>query len=128
MYENDKNLTNLTGRIREHELKLNHIEICNLNQNSLRDQDSSHESTSDGKKFKEISNFKKPSQFDSISNSSNTSSNVRISNAKNSSSMPYYTGENAIVNKLNLLSDKIHKMEEKLKNSQIHPERNLPKI
>jgi hypothetical protein len=42
--------------------------------------------------------------------------------------MPYYTGENAIVNKVNLLSEKIHKIEEKLKNYQIYPERNLPKI
>ena len=128
MCENDEKLTNLTGRIREHELKLNQMEICTLNQNSFRDSDSGQENSNDVRKFKEISNFKKPSQFDPISASLNTS-NVKISHIKNASSMPYSTGDNAIVNKLNFLSEKIHKIEEKLKNSPVHPsEKNLPKI
>ncbi len=91
-------------------IKLNQMEICSPNRNSFRDSDSDQDNSSDGKKFKEIGNFIKPSQFDPISVSLNTSSAVRILHVKNSSSMPYSTGENAIVNKLNLLSVKIHKI------------------
>ena len=107
---NDEKFTNLTGKIRELELKLNQMEICSLNKNSFRDSDWDQDNSSDGRKFKEISNFKKPSQFDPISVSLNTSSAVRILHVKNASFMPYSTGENAIVNKLNFLSEKIHKI------------------
>jgi hypothetical protein len=74
---------NLAGRIREHELKINQMEISVLNgQNSFRDSDSGNENSGDNRKFKEITNVKRPSQFDPLSVSLN-STNVRTSHVKN---------------------------------------------
>ena len=81
-------------------------------QSNFTESDSGQENSGDGRKFREVSNFKKSSQYDPISASLNSSSNVRISTVKNSSSSPYFFtgGEGPIVNKLNFLSEKVCKI------------------
>jgi hypothetical protein len=53
MSEYDDKCMNLAGRIREHELKINHMEIFALNgQKSFGDSDYGNENSGDNRKFK----------------------------------------------------------------------------